>query len=95
MSSLIELLLPDPDKPITFDSFVGQYLAQIRELGAGEGEVLDRMRAEMLAQTDVETLQYILAANPGMSPEGALRKLLGPPSVEGALPPGQGPSGTA
>ena len=73
--SLIDVVLPDPKKPVNFDSLVDQYRAQIRELRGSE-DPCDGARAEMLAQTDIETIRYLMQMNPGMTPEGALESLL-------------------
>lgn len=69
-------VLPDPDKPVTFESLVEQYKDQAvracRERGWDER--LWRNLAEIWADVDMEIFKAILEARPGVTAREVLQE---------------------
>lgn len=68
------LLLPDPDKPVTYDSLIEQYTPRAREACVEKGwpEEQATMLASIWADMDMEILQTMLI----QSPEKTVKELL-------------------
>jgi hypothetical protein len=87
MTSLINYCIPDPNRPVSFESFVEQYIEQIKaldpdmsqyDLRKASPDVIFRAQAEMLAEADIETLQIVMASEPEKTAEECLRMMVPP-----------------
>lgn len=76
--SLINYFLLDPNRTISFDSFVEQYVEQIKALGEPYDNDIVQIQAELLARTDIETLQIIKTVEPDKSYKKILEEMLRP-----------------
>jgi hypothetical protein len=75
MGALQGALVPDPDKPLTYESLVEQYLSRAKEVCVQKGwpEWKALALSEFWAQTDWEIFVLIMTQHPELTPKELLQ----------------------